>query len=122
MKELAGSPIDDSSYELWVLKGLGALLGEEKEQEAMVALQSNNTAACEQIMAEAQARYDALSPEQKENPGKILSQVVASSANLEFKMVVKAVPKGILTLILKLPKFIFISIPKALMSFIVKSD
>lgn len=122
MKELAGSPIDDNSYELWVLQGLRAFLGEDKAQIAMVDLQSKNAAACEQIMAEVQARYDALSPEQKENPSRILAQVVASSANLKFKMLVKAVPKGIVTLIPKLPKFIFISIPKALKSFIVKSD
>ena len=112
MKELAGSPIDDNSYELWVLQGLRALLGDDKAQVAMVDLQSKNAAACEQIMAEAQARHDALSPEQKEDPSKILSQIVASSANLKFKMLVKAAPKGILTLILNLPKIIFISIPK----------
>jgi len=122
VKELAGSPIDDNSYELWVLQGLRALLGDDKAQVAMVDLQSKNAAACEQIMAEVQARYDALSPEQKENPSRILAQVVASSANLKFKMLVKAVPKGIFTLILKLPKIIFISIPKALKSFIVKGD
>ena len=106
MKELAGSPIDDNSYELWVLQGLRALLGEDRAQIAMVDLQSNNAASCEQIMAEAQARYDALSPEQKEDPSKILSQVVASSANLKFKMLVKAAPKGIFTSIPKLPKVI----------------
>ena len=122
MKELAGRPIDDNSYELMVLQGLRALLVEEKAQSAMVALQSDNPAASEQVMIEAQARYDALSPEQKENPSSILSQAVASSANLKFKMLVKAVPKGILTLIWNLPKIIFISIPKALKRFIVKSD
>lgn len=122
MKELVGSPIDDNSYELMVLQGLRALLGEEKAQRAMVALQNSNPATSEKVMVEAQARYDAFSPEQKEAPSKILTQVVASSANLKFKMLVKAVPKGIVTLIPKLPKFIFISIPKALKGFIVKSD
>ena len=106
MKELAGSPIDDNSYEIWVLQGLRALLGDDKAQVAMVDLQSKNAAACEQIMAEAQARYDALSPEQKEDPSRILSKVIASSANLKFKMVVKTAPKGIVTSIPKLPKVI----------------
>lgn len=122
MKELVGSPIDDNSYELMVLQGLRALLGEEKAQRAMVALQNSNPATSEKVMVEAQARYDALSPEQKEDPGKILQMVVASSVNLKFKIVVKAAPKGIVTSIPKLPKFIFISIPKALKSFIVKGD
>ena len=122
MKELAGSPIDDNSYELMVLQGLRALLGEDKAQVAMVDLQSKNATACEQIMAEAQARYDAFSPEQKEDRKRTLEQVVASSAILKFKMLVKAAPKGIVTSIPKLPKIIFISIPKALKSFIVKGD
>ena len=103
MKELAGSPIKDNSYELWVLQGLRALLGEDKAQVVMVNLQSKNAAACEQIMAEAQARYDALSPEQKEDPSKILSQVVASSVNLKFKTLVKAAPKGI---VMAIPRFL----------------
>ena len=120
MKELAGSPIDDNSYEILVLQGLRALLGEEKAQEAMVALQSNNPAACEQIMAEVQERYDALSPEDKEDPSKILARVVASSAKLKLKMVVKAAPKGILTSIPKIPKIMFASIPKILKSFFMK--
>ena len=106
MKELAGSPIDDNSYELMVLQGLRALLGEEKAQRTMVALQNSNPTASEQVMVEVQARYDALSPEQKEDPGKILAQLVASSANLKFKMLVKRVPKGIFTSIPKLPKVI----------------
>ena len=106
MRELAGSPIEDNSYELWVLQGLRALLGDDKAQIALVDLQSKNAAACEQIMAEAQARYDTLSPEQKEDPRKILTQVVASSGNLKSKMLVKAAPKGILTSIPKLPKII----------------
>jgi hypothetical protein len=106
MRELEGSPIDNNSYELVVLQGLRALLGEDKAQRAMVGLQSDNPAACEQVMAEAQARYDALSPEQKEDPSRILSKVIASSANLKFKMVVKAAPKGIFTSIPKLPKVI----------------
>ena len=76
VKELAGNPIDDNSYELLVLQGLRALLGDVKTQMAMVDLQNSNPAACEQVMAEAQARYDALSPEQKENPKKALEQVV----------------------------------------------
>ena len=120
MKELAGNPMEDTSYELMVLQGLRALLGEDKAQVAMVDLQSKNATACEQIMAEAQARYDAFSPEQKEDRKRTLEQVVASSAILKFKMLVKAAPKGIVTSIPKLPKIIFISIPKALKSFIVK--
>ena len=122
MRELAGSPIDDNSYELWVLQGLRALLGEDKAQRAMVDLQSKNAAACEQIMVEVQARYDALTAEQKEDPSRILSKVIASTVNLKLKITVKAVPKGIFRLILNLPKIIFISIPKALKRFIVKSD
>ena len=122
MKELAGSPIDDNSYELWVLQGLRALLGDDKAQVAMVELQGKSPASCEQIMAEAQERYDAFMAEHKEDPGKLLSKVIASSVNLKLKITVKAVPKGILTLIWNLPKIIFISIPKALMRFIVKGD
>ena len=120
MKELAGSPIDGNSYELWVLQGLRALLGEDKAQVAMVDLQSKNAAACEQIMAEAQERYDAFTPEQKEDPSKILAKVVASSVKLKLKMVVKAAPKSILTLIPKIPKIMFASITKILKSFFVK--
>ncbi len=120
MKELAGSPIDDNSYELMVLQGLRALLGEEKAQRAMVALQNSNTAASEQVMVEVQARYDAFSPEQKEDRKRTLEQVVASSANLKFKMLVKAAPKGILTSIPKLPKIIFTSIPKVLKRIFIK--
>ena len=103
MRELAGSPIDDNSYELMVLQGLRALLGEDKAQRAMVAMQNSNPAASEQVMVEVQARYDALSPEQKEDPGKILAQVVASSVKLKFKMLVKAAPKGI---VMAIPRFL----------------
>jgi len=133
VKELAGSPIDDNSYELWVLQGLRALLGEDKAKIAMVDLQSKSAAACEQIMVEAQARYDAFTAEQKEDIRLTLKQITVSSVGLKFKMLVKAAPKGIVTLvrnlpkimftlIWNLPKIIFISIPKALKRFIVKSD
>jgi uncharacterized protein (DUF1800 family) len=108
MKELAGSPMDDNSYELWVLQGLRALLGDEKAQRAMVALQSGNPAASEQIMAEAQQRYDTLSPEQKEAPQKVLVQISVSVVNLKFKMAFKRGPKGILMAIPKLLKSIFL--------------
>jgi len=120
VKESADSSINDNSYELWVLQGLRALLGEEKAQEAMVALQSNNPAACEQIMAEVQKRYDAFSPEDKEDPSKILAKVVASSVKLKLKMVVKAAPKGILKSIPKIPKIMFATITKILKSLFVK--
>jgi len=109
MRELAGSPIDDNSYEIMVLQGLRALLGEDKAQRAMVDLQSKSAASCEQVMAEAQARYDALSPEQKEAPSKILSQVVASSVKLRLKMAGK-----------KLTNIRFTSIPKILKGFFIK--
>ena len=102
MKELTGRPIDDNSYELMVLQGLRALLGVEKAQRAMIALQNSNPAASEQIMAEVQARYDALSPEEREDPRKTLEQVAASIVQLKFKML----PKGIFTSIPKLPKVI----------------
>ncbi len=75
MRELGGSPIDDNSYELLVRQGLRALLGDERAQKAMLGLQNNSAAACEQVMKEAQARYDALTPEQKESPEKTLEQV-----------------------------------------------
>ena len=103
MKELAGSPIDDNSYELMVLQGLRALLGEDKAQRAMVAMQNSNPAASEQVMVEVQARYDALSPEQKEDPRKTLEQVAASIVQLKFKMVGKAAPKGI---VMAIPRFL----------------
>ena len=108
MKELAGSPIDDNSYELWVLQGLRALLGDDKAQVAMVDLQSKSAAACEQIMVEAQARYDAFTAEQKEDIRLTLKQIAVSSVGLKFKMVVKAGPKGIFTSIPKVLKRIFI--------------
>ena len=108
MKELAGSPIDDHAYELLILQGLRALLGNEKAQRGMVALQESNPAASEQVMAEAQARYDDLSPEQKENPQKVLEWVSASIIDLKFKMVIKQGPKGILMSIPKLLKRIFL--------------
>jgi len=106
VKELAGSPIDDNPYELWVIQGLRALLGDDRAQRTMVDMQSNSPTACEQIMAEAQVRYDALSPEQREDPSRTLEQIAASVVQLKFKMLVKAAPKGILTSIPKLPKII----------------
>jgi hypothetical protein len=107
VKELAGSPIDDNSYELWVLQGLRALLGEEKAQRAMVALQSGNPTASEQVMSEAQARYDALTPEQKEDIRLTLKQITVSTIGLKCKIAIKRGPKGILMLIPKLLKSFF---------------
>lgn len=120
MKELAGNPIDDNSYEYMVLRGLRALLGDEKAQRSMVALQSGSPAASEQVMSEAQARYDALSPEQKEAPQKVLEQIAASSTMLRFKIMGRQAPKRIIKTIPKVPKFIFTSIPKLLKSIFLK--
>jgi hypothetical protein len=108
MRELAGSPIDDNYYELLVLQGLRALLGDENAQRAMVTLQDSSPAASEQVMSEAQARYDALSPEQKEAPQQILKQISASVISLKFWMAIKRGPKGVLMSIPKLLKRIFV--------------
>ena len=117
MKELAGSPIDDDSYELLVLQGLRALLGDERAQKAMVDQQNDSAAACEQVMAEAQARYDALTPEQREDPKKILEQVAASVVKLnvefKFKTLGKSIKKITILSIIR-------SIPKVLKSFFIK--
>ena len=120
MKELAGRPIDDNSYELMVLQGLRALLGDEKGQRAMVDLQSSSPAACEQVMAEAQARYDALSPEQREDPSRILAEVSASILKLKFKKVGKNIPKITIMVVPKLLKSMFTSIPKVLKRIFIK--
>lgn len=117
VRELAGKLIDDNRYKLLVLQGLRALLGDNETQKEMVDFQSNNPAACEQVMVEAQARYDALTPEQKEDPKKILEQVAAHvvklNVELKFKRLGKSIPKITIGSIIR-------SIPKVLKSFFIK--
>lgn len=109
VRELAGKMIDDNSYELLVLEGLRALLGDRETQRGMVDLRNSNAAAYVQVKAEAQARYDALSPEQKEDPRRTLEQVKMSVVKLKFQIVRE-----------KSPKLKFTSIPRVLKNFLLR--
>ena len=117
VRELAGKLISGNRYELLVLQGLQALLGDDEAQREMIGLQSTNPAACEQVMAEAQARYDTLTPEQREDPKKILEQVAANVVKLnvefKFKTLGKSIKKITILSIIR-------SIPKVLKSLFIK--
>ena len=109
MKDLAGKVIDDNSYEILVLEGLRALLGDQERQRGMADLRSNNARAYAQVKAEAQARYDALTSEQKEDPGRTLEQVKMSVVKLKFQLVRE-----------KSTKLKFTSIPRVLKNFLLR--
>lgn len=81
---------EDDSRELWVLLGLRGLLGDSKAQHKMVQLQESNPGVAARIMAEAQARYDGLSDEQRRKPDKVLASITSKSVRLKLRLLLRA--------------------------------
>ena len=105
MSERGEIQIGDDARELLVLQALRALLGDNRAQTALVNLQNKNAALSKEIMAEAQARYDEFTLNNKEDINKALIQVSMSSTKLRLKLLMKQGPRGILLSLVSLPRF-----------------
>ena len=81
--------------ELAIIVGLRALLGDPKAQKQMVKLQGDHPAYAKEIMAEAQVRHDALSPEEKEKPETVTAKLTLRTVKLRFKLIVTLYPRSI---------------------------
>ncbi|MFC1848422.1 hypothetical protein ACFLXV_03845, partial [Chloroflexota bacterium] len=61
----------------------------------MVYLQEYYPEGAKEIMAEAQVRHDALSPEEKENTEKILTKLLATTVKLRLLLILMRFPRSI---------------------------
>jgi len=93
--------------ELNILLGFRALLGDNKAQRQMIKLQETYASYAREIMAEAQARYDALSTEKKEDPKQILAELTVSTVTLRLTILLKLFPRIIWGLLKQLPQNIW---------------
>jgi hypothetical protein len=91
--------------ELHIRVGFRALLGDSKAQKQMMNLQGNYASYAREVMAEAQARYDALSTEEKGNPQKKLAELTVSTVKLRLIILLKIFPRAIWGLLKQLNPF-----------------
>jgi hypothetical protein len=86
----------DPQYEVLVITGLRAMLGDQKARTDMENVQSSDPETFRRAMAEAEARYSALSEEAKQHPARTLNALVATSAQLRAGMIFAIGPMGFL--------------------------
>jgi len=97
----------DPQFELNVIIGLRAMLGDQKARASMEILKSGDPEGFRRVMAEAEARYTALSDEAKRNPAQTLNALVATSVQLRTKLLFAGGLRGFIA-----------SLPRALRRFL----
>ncbi len=98
---MADSKQTDTHFEVLVITGLRAMLGDQKARTAMESVKSSDPETFRRAMAEAEARYATLSEEAKQNPARTLNQLVSASVGLRLKLVFAGGPWAFLKLILR---------------------
>jgi hypothetical protein len=83
-------------FELHVVLGLRAMLGDQKVRKTLEKAKVADPEGFKRAMTEAEARYAALSEEAKQNPAQTLNALVATSAQLRARMIFAGGPRGLL--------------------------
>jgi len=96
---MAESRQTDPHFEVLVIGGLRAMLGDRKARTSMESVKSSDPETFRRAMAEAEARYAALSEEAKQNPARTLNALVATSAQLRAKILFAGGPRAFLAAI-----------------------
>ena len=86
----------DPQFELHVILGLRAMLGDQKARKTLEKAKDADPEGFQRAMTEAEARYAALSEEAKQNPAQTLNALVATSAQIRARMIFGGGPKGLL--------------------------
>ena len=106
-------------YELQVVSGIRAMLGDDKQREKMETLKNENLAMFEQVMSEAENRYNTMVNDNNRDPNEISNELVVRSLLLKLKILFREGPSIFIKLsksLLKLEVQLIITLVKLLPS------